>query len=129
MNSTWRTISFDQPSLSLNREFLLDGLKNENVRHYFSLMKKTAILFGADPARADEELKEVLNFEIKLANASLPKEQRRNAFKLYRPMTLADLSHLVPWLNWTTYTNRILTKEIAQVKSKYLSEILSQEKN
>ena len=123
MNSTWRTISFDQPSLSLDREFLLDGLKNEYVRHYFSLMKRTAMLFGADPVRADEELKEALHFEIKLANASMAKEQRRDAFKLYRPMTLADLSHLVPLLNWTTYTNIILTKEIAQVKSKYISEI------
>ena len=123
MNSTWRTITFDQPSLSLDRTFLLDGLKNEIVQHYFSLMKKTAILFGAEPVRADEELKKVLNFEIKLANASVPSEQRRNTFKLYRPMTLADLSHLVPLLNWTTYTNMILTKEIAQVKSKYISEI------
>ena len=40
MNSTWRTISFDQPGLSLSREYMIQGLKNENVRHYFSLMKR-----------------------------------------------------------------------------------------
>jgi len=117
MNSTWRTISFDQPGLSLSREFMIQGLKNENVRHYFNLMKRTAIAFGANPETVEKELEETLNFEIKLSNASLPKELRRNAFKLYNPMTLADLGHLIPWLDWTEYTNRILTKEIAQVDS------------
>jgi hypothetical protein len=32
-----------------------------------------AILLGADPVRAAEELKESLLFEMKLANASLPR--------------------------------------------------------
>lgn len=120
MNSTWRTISFDQPGLSLSREYMIQGLKNENVRHYFSLMKRTAIAFGANPETVEKELEETLNFEIKLSNASLPKELRRNAFKLYNPMTLADLGHLIPWLDWTEYTNRILTKEIAQVSDNFL---------
>ena len=119
MNSTWRTISFDQPGLSLSREYMIQGLKNENVRHYFNLMKRTALAFGADPETVEKELEEVLNFEIKLSNATLPKELRRNAFKLYHPMTLADLGHLIPWLNWTEYTNRILTKEIAQVSDNF----------
>merc|ERR1719305_1195455 len=93
---------------------MIQGLKNENVRHYFNLMKRTAIAFGANPETVEKELEETLNFEIKLSNASLPKELRRNAFKLYNPMTLADLGHLIPWLDWTEYTNRILTKILAE---------------
>ena len=119
MNSTWRTISFDQVGTSLSREFMMEGLKNENVQHYFSLMKNAAVLFGANPERAEKEMMDTLNFEIKLANASMPRELRRNAFALYRPMTLEDLGFMVPWLNFTEYTNRVLTKEIAQVR-KYL---------
>ena len=117
------SLSFKIPSVIVLKnvvKFMNQGLKNENVRHYFNLMKRTAIAFGANPETVEKELEETLNFEIKLSNASLPKELRRNAFKLYNPMTLADLGHLIPWLDWTEYTNRILTKEIAQVSDNFL---------
>ena len=61
---------------------------------------------GADPNRAATELKESLLFEIKLANASLPREERRNASKLYHPMTLAELSQEIPIVEWTEYVNK-----------------------
>eukprot|EP00093_Oithona_nana_P004800 04800.XXX_207388_208497_1 [CDS] Oithona nana genome sequencing. len=64
-NSTWRTIYFDQPSLGMSREYLIKGLEEENVRHYFNYMQKVAVLLGADPARAATELKASLDFEIK----------------------------------------------------------------
>ena len=75
-----------------------------------------AVLLGADPARAASELLESLNFEIKLANASLPREMRRNATALYHPMTLAELAQEIPIVEWTEYVNKILTPELLQVK-------------
>ena len=39
-NSTWRTIYFDQPGLGMSREYLIKGLEEENVRHYFNYMQK-----------------------------------------------------------------------------------------
>ncbi len=116
-NSSWRTISFDQPGLGLSREYLIKGLKEENVQHYFTFMQKVAILMGADPAKAKQDLEQVLNFEIKLAQASLPREERRNAFALYHPMTLDDLYHLVPLLNWTEYVNKMLPAKLDRVNS------------
>ena len=116
-NSTWRTIYFDQPSLGMSREYLIKGLEEENVRHYFNYMQKVAVLLGADPARAATELKASLDFEIKLANASLPRELRRNATALYHPMTLAELDNTVPLLNWTHYVNKLLTEDVLQVDS------------
>ena len=74
-----------------------------------------AVLLGADPARAASELLESLNFEIKLANASLPREMRRNATALYHPMTLAELAQEIPIVEWTEYVNKILTPELLQV--------------
>ena len=114
-NSSWRTIYFDQPSLGMSREYLIKGLEEENVRHYFNYMQKVAVLLGADPARAATELKASLDFEIKLANASLPRELRRNATALYHPMTLAELSNSIPLLNWTHYVNKLLTEDVLQV--------------
>ena len=78
-------------------------------------------MFGADPVRAANELKESLEFEVKLAKASLPREERRNATALYHPMSLDELSTLVPIVNWTTCINSILTPEIIQVIFKKLS--------
>ena len=79
--------------------------------------KKAAILLGADPARAEQELRESLNFEIKLATNALPREKRRNASALYFPMTLTELSQQIPLHNWTTYVNKILTEDVLQVQN------------
>eukprot|EP00095_Tigriopus_kingsejongensis_P007986 snap_masked-scaffold269_size230758-processed-gene-0.4 protein:Tk07986 transcript:snap_masked-scaffold269_size230758-processed-gene-0.4-mRNA-1 annotation:"PREDICTED: neprilysin-2" len=115
-NSTWRTIYFDQGMLGMSREYLIKGLENEDVAHYYSYMQKLAVLLGADPSRAASELKESLTFEIKLANASLPRELRRNATQLYHAMKLSDLHDVAPIVsNWTQYVNRILTEDVIQV--------------
>ena len=54
-------------------------------------MKDAAILLGADKSKAEEELKEVILFQIRLANASAPREERRNQTKLFNYFTLKDL--------------------------------------
>ena len=82
------------------------------------------MLLGADPARAASELLDSLNFEIKLANASLPREMRRNATALYHPMTLAELAQEIPIVEWTEYVNKILTPELLQVKKYVYIQIL-----
>ena len=94
---------------------MIKGLEEEDVRHYFNYMQKVAVMFGADPVRAANELKESLEFEVKLAKASLPREERRNATALYHPMSLDELSASVPIVNWTSCINNILTPELFQV--------------
>ena len=78
------------------------------------------MLLGADPARAASELLDSLNFEIKLANASLPREMRRNATALYHPMTLNELAQEIPIVDWTEYVNKILTPELLQVQETFV---------
>ena len=116
-NSSWRTIYIDQPELGVSREYLIKGLEEKDVRHYYDYMQKVAVMFGADPVRAAHELKESLEFEVKLAKASLPREERRNATALYHPMSLDELSIAVPIINWTSCINNILTPELLQVYS------------
>ena len=72
-------------------------------------------MLGADPVRAASELRESLLFEIKLANASLPREQRRNASKLYNPMKLSEMSSIADIVDWTSYVNNVLTEDLLQV--------------
>ena len=44
-NSTWRTIYIDQPGLGVSREYIIKGLEEENVRHYFNYMQKVTSTF------------------------------------------------------------------------------------
>ena len=70
-DSTKRSIILDQPSLGLDREFLVKGLEEPYVQHYFSYMKSAAKLMGAPQNdRTEKELKDAMLFEIELANIS-----------------------------------------------------------
>ncbi|QQP37726.1 Uncharacterized protein FKW44_018103, partial [Caligus rogercresseyi] len=114
-NSTYRVMAFDQAHLGLSREYLVKGFDAEYVNFYYDYMQRVAILLGATPEEAKKQMKESLLFEMKLAAASLPKEERRNASKLYNPMRLRDMDDLLPGVNFTNYVNKILTKDIIQV--------------
>ena len=78
-------------------------------------MVDVATFLGAEEAFARKEMFEVLKFELQLANFSLPREERRNASKLYNPMKIKDLYKLAPNIPWMEYVNNILTEDILQV--------------
>lgn len=58
----------DQPELELGREYLTGGFENDAVKAYHKFLVENAVIFGADRKRAEEELKDVIELEIKLAN-------------------------------------------------------------
>ena len=90
-NNSYRVFKLDQASLGMQREYLIKGFEDKLVQHYYQYMVDSAILLGADEARAKTELKESLLFEIALANISAPREERRDDTKLYHPTTLGQL--------------------------------------
>ena len=92
-NASRRIVSFDQPKLGLSREYLVKNLEDKDVQPYFTFMKETALLMGADSSRVDEELKEALLFEMRLANASAPREERRNKTKLFNHFVIKNLDN------------------------------------
>jgi len=116
-NSSWRVIDIDQASLGMSREYLINGLEDEDVTSYYNYMVNVAVLLGADRATAARELKESLEFEIKLAHASQARENRRNATRLYNPMRIDELHTLAPMVPWLDYINNILTKDLLQVEA------------
>ncbi|XP_022914109.1 neprilysin-2 isoform X2 [Onthophagus taurus] len=110
-NSTKRVIDLDQASLGLRREFLIKGVEDKLVKAYYDYMVDIAVIFGANKTNAEKELKESLDFEIKLANISLPNEKRRNASALYNPMTVSELQSKYPIVNWKEYFNVLLAPD------------------
>ncbi|XP_014207875.1 neprilysin-2-like [Copidosoma floridanum] len=107
-NNTKRVIQLDQATLGVSREYLSRGLRDRIVKAYFNYMVDIAQILGADRDYAAEQLKESLEFEIKLANISLPSEKRRNITALYNAMTIAELSKRFPSIPWIEYFNTIL---------------------
>ena len=70
-NSSKRSIILDQPMFGLFPGFLANGFENPYVQNYFSYMKSTANLMGVPHNdRTEEELKDALLFEVKLATIS-----------------------------------------------------------
>ncbi|XP_058061822.1 neprilysin-2 isoform X1 [Anopheles bellator] len=107
-NSTRRIIDTDQALLSISREYLVKGMENPIVSAYYNYMVDMAVLLGAEEARAKRELLDSLNFEMALANISLPNEKRRNATALYNPMTVKEFQQRYPYTDWLEYFNAIL---------------------
>ncbi|XP_067139630.1 neprilysin-2-like [Centruroides vittatus] len=114
-NNTNHIVDLDQTSLGMpDRSYLLKGINDTTVSAYFRLMVDSAVFLGADRERAEEELTKSLNFEITLANFSLPREERRNISKLYNKMTVKDLVKLAPNINWLKYFNGLLNDPITE---------------
>ena len=55
-------------------------------------MIDSSVLLGAEKDKAEQEMKEALNFEMKLASMSLKKEEERNQTLTYNPFSLKELT-------------------------------------
>ena len=106
-DATKRILEIDQPSLGLNREYLMEGREAKSVKAYKDYMVQVAVLLGADQALAERDMADVLDLELQVAEISLPKEERRNKTALYNPTPVKDLSNLYP-LPWISQLSRIV---------------------
>lgn len=61
-------LQLDQSSTGLSREYMIKGLNETLVKAYHEYMIDLAVLFGANREKAEEELLQALQFEMKLSN-------------------------------------------------------------
>lgn len=61
-------LKIDQSALGLSREYLIKGLESPIVQAYHSYQVDMAVMYGADQNRAEDEMRDVLEFEFALAN-------------------------------------------------------------
>lgn len=91
-NTTQRIIYLDQPSFGLpGRTYYLEPQFEEMQNAYVKFASDVAVMFGADPALADSEMKDVLAFETEIANITMRAEDRRDNEALYNRMTIAEM--------------------------------------
>uniref|UniRef100_A0A1W7RA63 Neprilysin n=1 Tax=Hadrurus spadix TaxID=141984 RepID=A0A1W7RA63_9SCOR len=108
-NSSVNILQLDQMDLGMQgREYFLNESSRKELKAYLRLMVEIAILHGSDPDYAQREMEEVLQFEIKLANASKPEADRHDTGAIYNKMSLRELREKVPEFDWLSYLNTFL---------------------
>lgn len=95
-------LTIDQTSLGMpSRDYYLRGRNDSTLLAYQKMMTNIAIAFGADPATAETDAGELMDFEIELANITMRREDRRDPEKLYNKMVVGDLkNNFTSQLDW-----------------------------
>ncbi|KAL0112027.1 hypothetical protein PUN28_013327 [Cardiocondyla obscurior] len=111
-NSSANILQLDQMQLALpSREYYLK-VSEVQLKAYHDYMTNVAILLGADPNSASEELDRVIVLEKELANVSLPEADRHDTAVMYRKLTLQELQQEVPQLQWLVYLREFINVPI-----------------
>ncbi|XP_054287381.1 neprilysin-1-like [Macrosteles quadrilineatus] len=113
-NSSVNILQLDQMTLALpSRDYYLkQSSEADYLGAYHRYMTEVAVLLGADPTTAAVELQQVIQFEKRLANASLPEADRHDTSSIYRKLSLAQLQAEVPQINWLEYLTSFLDADI-----------------
>ncbi|CAH0555807.1 unnamed protein product [Brassicogethes aeneus] len=112
-NSSVNIIQMDQMQLALpSRDYYLKKSSEGDMTAYHKYMTNIAVLLGANKTSASEELEQVVEFERRLANASLPEQDRHDTSVIYKKLTLQELQKIVPQINWLEYLKSFLDVEL-----------------
>ncbi|XP_015990050.2 endothelin-converting enzyme 2 isoform X5 [Rousettus aegyptiacus] len=101
----------DQSGLFLpSRDYYLNRTANEKVlTAYLDYMEELGMLLGGQPASTREQMRQVLELEIQVANITVPQDQRRDEEKIYHKMSIAELQALAPSMDWLEFLSFLLS--------------------
>ncbi|XDB46764.1 PREDICTED: endothelin-converting enzyme 2 isoform X5 [Capra hircus] len=110
-SSNSNIIQVDQSGLFLpSRDYYLNRTANEKVlTAYLDYMEELGMLLGGQPTSTREQMRQVLELEIELANITVPQDQRRDEEKIYHKMSIAELQALAPSMDWLEFLSFLLS--------------------
>ncbi|XP_017393820.1 endothelin-converting enzyme 2 isoform X2 [Cebus imitator] len=110
-SSNSNVIQVDQSGLFLpSRDYYLNRTANEKVlTAYLDYMEELGVLLGGRPASTREQMQQVLELEIQLANITVPQDQRRDEEKIYHKMSISELQALAPSMDWLEFLSFLLS--------------------
>ncbi|XP_044301260.1 membrane metallo-endopeptidase-like 1 [Varanus komodoensis] len=118
-DSSRNIIYIDQPGLGMpSRDYYFNDGNYQRVREaYFQYMVTIAKMIREDmnASKDDnfvlEEMRKVMEFEIRIANASVPQEERHDVTLLYNKMTIAELQEKYELnnFNWTLFIQAVMS--------------------
>lgn len=78
--------------------------KSQEIREkYVQHIARMLTLLGDEPGAAAAQAKRIMALETRMAEASMTNVERRNTPALYNKMSLAEVSKLVPSIDWSQY--------------------------
>lgn len=108
-NPDGRILYVDQQGFGMpNRDYYLKGRDDKTLLAYETYATEMAIMFGADPAVAKTDTQAMVDFEIELANISVPEDQRRDDIKMYNLQSVQELIDTYTGFDWMKYFTEIL---------------------
>ncbi|XP_054940104.1 endothelin-converting enzyme 2 isoform X7 [Physeter macrocephalus] len=87
----------------------LRDLIDKVLTAYLDYMEELGMLLGGPPASTREQMQQVLELEIQLANITVPQDQRRDEEKIYHKMSIAELQALAPSMDWLEFLSFLLS--------------------
>ncbi|NP_001080378.1 endothelin converting enzyme 1 L homeolog [Xenopus laevis] len=133
-NSNSNVIQIDQSGLGLpSMEYYLNKTMNEKVlTGYLNFMVQLGVLLGGEENSTREQMQEILDFETKLANITIPQEKRRDEEQIYHKMTAGELKDLVPAVDWMPFLKTVFhpvvineSEPVVVYAKEYLVEVSS----
>lgn len=107
-NSSVNIIQMENgPLVMPNRDYYLDTNEVVYIKAYETFMIKVAKLLGANSTDLKKELHRVIQFEIQLANITIPAEERHDVQRLYTKLSVQQLKKLAPGFDWLKYFQTI----------------------
>uniref|UniRef100_A0A0N5AXE2 Neprilysin n=1 Tax=Syphacia muris TaxID=451379 RepID=A0A0N5AXE2_9BILA len=107
-NSSKSLIELDQPKWGIGSRWpYLTGPHDPTLLNYTSLMIATAVNLGADPVTAERDMKDAIDFEVRLVNFSTDDQSRRDPDHTNNPYQLWQLRELFPHINFSKYVSTI----------------------
>lgn len=118
-NSSVNILQVDQGAINLpSRDYYLNKtLDDEILGAYLKYMTIVGSLLGVDEREVIRQMSDVIKLETKLANITVPNDQRRGEARVYHKMTIAQLQKLAPVIDWVQYFNHGFEKIGRNIKS------------
>ncbi|XP_077924383.1 endothelin-converting enzyme 2 isoform X3 [Halichoerus grypus] len=76
---------------------------------YLDYMEDLGMLLGGRPASTREQMRQVLELEVRLASITVPQDQRRDEEKIYHKLSIVELQALAPSIDWLEFLSFLLS--------------------
>ncbi|PFX11525.1 Endothelin-converting enzyme 2, partial [Stylophora pistillata] len=114
-NSSKNIIKVDQAGLTLSRTYYLNNMTDPKLVAYLNYMTTIGVLLGGKENETRKQMREVLEFEIKLAKIFVPHENRSQIDEIYNKTNIKNLTELCPQIGWLAFLKNHF-KNIADIK-------------
>ncbi|TKR86509.1 hypothetical protein L596_011091 [Steinernema carpocapsae] len=107
-DSNLTIIELDQPKWGAGSRWpYLSGVNDPMILNYTQMMVETAVNLGADRKTAEADMKEAVEFELKLVNFSADEMIRRDPERSNNAYNLRKLTEAFPYIDLRQYVNKL----------------------